>query len=102
VGDVGNSNWFGFATNNGYGRVNYMYRISRNEVTSAQWVDFLNAVAPLADNPNTFARPDIWGGVARGGGPHPQGQHRQDANSFPLPTGLPVVQAPAQRATRPA
>jgi formylglycine-generating enzyme required for sulfatase activity len=43
VGDLGNPN--DPATGNLYGGVNYPYRIGKYEVTSAQYVAFLNAVA---------------------------------------------------------
>src|SRR6476620_9811639 len=43
VGDVGNAN--DPATGGLYGSVSYPYRIGKYEVTSAQYVAFLNAVA---------------------------------------------------------
>ncbi|MDC0936007.1 SUMF1/EgtB/PvdO family nonheme iron enzyme [Pirellulales bacterium] len=36
----------------GYGGVNYVYRISKHEVTNAQYTEFLNAVDPTGANAN--------------------------------------------------
>lgn len=54
VGDAGNAgyprstvNWTGFGNDRmGRGAVSYEYRIARTEVTTGQWVDFLNTFAP--------------------------------------------------------
>ena len=62
---VGNANWRytergvgrGSSNNDGLGKVNYKYRISRHEVTTGQWMEFVNAIAPLTDDPAQFARP---------------------------------------------
>ncbi len=69
VGDVGNANLREYgASNDGYGKVNYKYRISRHEVTTGQWMEFVNAIAPLTDDPSDFARPLGWGAVSVGAG----------------------------------
>lgn len=51
------------------GRVDYTYRISKHEVTNAQYVEFLNAVA--ATDPNGLFNLDMdaatWGGIRRHG-----------------------------------
>lgn len=54
VGDAGNAgypgstvNWTGFGNDRmGRGAVSYEYRIARSEVTSGQWLEFLNTFAP--------------------------------------------------------
>jgi formylglycine-generating enzyme required for sulfatase activity len=67
VGAVGNAPYQGPSGNVvGRGRVDYEYRIGRLEVTTAQWVEFMNAALdrPSTDRiPHVFA-PDTWG--ARG------------------------------------
>jgi len=55
---------------NGHGAVPYTYRISKYEVTNAQYVEFLNAVAVTADPNglyNTEMASDSRGGIARTG-----------------------------------
>lgn len=55
VGNVGNAPFTtsnpDFPHTNGRGTVNYEYRASRLEITTGQWVEFLNAFAPFADSP---------------------------------------------------
>lgn len=43
------------------GSVGYVYRISTLEVTTAQWMEFLNAIAPLQPTALTWGRPSYWG-----------------------------------------
>ena len=38
--------------NGTFGAVDYVYRISKHEVTNAQYTEFLNAVDPTGANPN--------------------------------------------------
>ncbi len=45
----------------GRGSVSYEYRISKLEVTTAQWMEFLNAVAPLQPTSVSWGRPASWG-----------------------------------------
>ena len=56
----------------GFGSVAYTYRISKYEVTNAQYVEFLNAVA-VVDDPNGLYNPemtsDARGGITRSGSP---------------------------------
>jgi formylglycine-generating enzyme required for sulfatase activity len=66
VGNPGNA-----PDDTGYGAVDYNYRISRHEVTNAQYVEFLNAVA--ASDPNRLYEtnpylPHPWG-IVRSGDP---------------------------------
>ena len=67
IGAVGNAPYQGPSGNVvGRGRVDYEYRIGRLEVTTSQWVEFMNAALdrPSTDRiPHVFA-PDTWG--ARG------------------------------------
>lgn len=46
---------------NGRGSVNYEYRASRLEITTAQWMEFLNAFAPLNESPLDHRGPLLWG-----------------------------------------
>lgn len=66
VGDVGNANWFGAGDNNGRGAVDYEYKIGKFEVTTAQWVEFMNAAfdRPANDPINFVASPNQWSAVA--------------------------------------
>lgn len=45
----------------GRGSVDYVYRISTLEVTTTQWMEFLNAIAPLQSTALTWGRPSHWG-----------------------------------------
>jgi sulfatase modifying factor 1 len=53
----------------GYGGVDYTYRISKTEVTNAQYTEFLNAVADTDTNSlyNTSMDSTTWGGITRSG-----------------------------------
>ena len=64
VGDVGNVNDTHGA---GYGGVSYAYNIGKYEVTNAQYSEFLNAVADVAD-PNGLYNADMGGGWNDTGG----------------------------------
>lgn len=56
VGNAGNA-----ADSTGYGAVAYEYRISKYEVTNAQYVEFLNAVDPTGANSLSLYNPDMAG-----------------------------------------
>ncbi len=45
----------------GRGAVPYVYRIGKYEVTTAQWLEFLNTFGPQGDEFRWFARPGWWG-----------------------------------------
>ncbi|MFO0834278.1 MAG: SUMF1/EgtB/PvdO family nonheme iron enzyme [Phycisphaerales bacterium] len=45
----------------GRGRVDYTYRISKTEVTTAQWMEFVNTYSTQSDDLKWFAFPDYWG-----------------------------------------
>jgi len=47
IGDPGNDSWMGIR-----GGVDYEYRISRLEMTNAQYLEFLQIFAPMMDEPN--------------------------------------------------
>lgn len=72
VGDIGNppdpTVDFTYGTS-GYGRVDYGYSIAKHEVTNAQYVEFLNAVA--RSDPNSLFHPamnfESQGGIVRSG-----------------------------------
>lgn len=58
----------------GRGSVDYVYRISTLEVTTAQWMEFLNAIAPLQANSLTWGSPSHWG--AENDPTRPSGNYR--------------------------
>jgi hypothetical protein len=62
IDDPGNSGWKGEIPilGNGRGAVDYTYRISKKEVSSAQWLEFVQIVGPAIGDSN-FARPRHWG-----------------------------------------
>ncbi len=72
IGAAGNAPWQGNGTPGdivvGRGSVNYEYRIGRYEVTTSQWVAFMNAAFDRpADDRLPFLQPPgagFWGGVA--------------------------------------
>lgn len=61
VGNSGNA-----PDSTGFGAVSYVFRISKYEVTNAQYTEFLNAVDPMGTNPNDVYRASM-GSSARGG-----------------------------------
>jgi len=64
VGNVGNAPYQGPPENanvNGRGSVNYEFRVSRLEITSSQWMEFLNAFAPIDESPLNHMGPARWG-----------------------------------------
>lgn len=81
VGDPGNAgypestaDWTGDYDRRGRGAVGYEYRIGRTEITSGQWMEFLNAFAPrpiaprvleLLGNHNDFYFGPNWSGAQR-------------------------------------
>lgn len=72
VGNIGNVNdVHGDIFRDGYGGVDYQYRIAAHEVTNAQYVEFLNDVA--ASDPyslyNQHMDTTTWGGITRSGSP---------------------------------
>lgn len=55
-GEHPNGNWL-----QGRGSVSYEYRMARLEVSTGQWMEFVNAISPLMSEPFNFARPTFWG-----------------------------------------
>ncbi len=53
----------------GRGSVGYAYRISKLEITSAQWLEFINTFAPQSDDPLFFLRPSFSGIIDVPNGP---------------------------------
>ena len=45
----------------GRGSVGYRYRISKNEVTTAQWLEFVNSYSTQSDKMRWFGAPSFWG-----------------------------------------
>ncbi len=71
IGQPGNAPWAGNGTLGdraiGRGRVDYEYRIGRFEVTTAQWVEFMNAAydRPANDQIPFMQLPSTWGGASQ-------------------------------------
>lgn len=73
IGAIGNPAWVGpdpFGLVHGRGRVDYEYRIARMEVTTSQWMEFLNTfssdpglIAP--GGPRLLRGPGVWWGGVR-------------------------------------
>lgn len=63
IGDVGNAAYPGdqFGQNEGRGSVGYEYRIGRYEVTTGQWLEFVNTYSTQSDELSRFALPFHWG-----------------------------------------
>ncbi len=66
IGDPGNTPYMGEHGEEGKnvrgrGRVDYTYRVSRLELTSAQWLPFINTFAKQSDSPFSFGRPAASG-----------------------------------------
>ncbi|MFM9995025.1 MAG: SUMF1/EgtB/PvdO family nonheme iron enzyme [Phycisphaerales bacterium] len=53
----------GYLNVQGRGRVDYEYRIGRYEVTTAQWMEFVNTYSVLGGSWTFFAEPQHWGAV---------------------------------------
>ncbi len=68
IGDVGNpayENQFGGIVD-GRGSVGYEYRIGRYEVTTSQWMEFVNTFSTQSDELRNFGRPSYWGATPDG------------------------------------
>lgn len=63
IGDPSNPPWPGgmYGQTAGRGSVDYVYRMSVLEVSSAQWLEFINIFAPQSDDPANFLRPSTSG-----------------------------------------
>jgi formylglycine-generating enzyme required for sulfatase activity len=66
IADAGNANWVGDGQNNNRGGVAYEFKIGKFEVTTSQWVEFMNAAFDRpADDRLPFVRsPNQWGAVS--------------------------------------
>ncbi len=53
----------------GRGAVEYSYRISKLEITTGQWLEFVNLFAPQMDD-RSFGEPSFWGARKTGPGRH--------------------------------
>ena len=87
IGDAGNAPYDGRfdGFNAGRGAVNYEFRIARTEITSAQWLEFINIFAPQSSNPFSAFRP-LFSGLT----PTTLGQYR--LNTFlPDAANIPVT-----------
>ncbi|MFA6045304.1 MAG: SUMF1/EgtB/PvdO family nonheme iron enzyme [Phycisphaerales bacterium] len=69
IGSPGNAPWTGGGVNNNRGAVDYSYRIGQFEVTTSQWVEFMNAalIRPAGDTIPFVIRPLVWGARSSGG-----------------------------------
>lgn len=72
----------------GRGSVDYVYRISKLEVTTAQWLEFVNTFATQGDQHRFFAQPSHWGAVIDGSYQGPGRRYRlkpePDAERWPV------------------
>lgn len=67
IHDENNAAYAGPGGNAGRGSVSYGYRISRLEITTAQWADFLNMALRQGVNLNQYAlKPSFWGASQAG------------------------------------
>jgi formylglycine-generating enzyme required for sulfatase activity len=69
----------------GRGSVSYEYRMARLEVSTGQWLEFLNTIAPLTESPDTFGVATTWGGRSVGGTPPGDFELRPVANAAMIP-----------------
>lgn len=69
----------------GRGSVSYEYRMARMEVSTGQWLEFLNTIAPLTESPDTFGVATTWGGRSVGGTPPGDFELRPIANAAMVP-----------------
>lgn len=64
VGAPGNRGYEGagdqWNSGEGFGAVDYKYRIARREVATGDWVEFLNATSHLSSNPNFWINIGPW------------------------------------------
>ncbi len=89
VGAVNNRGYEGeqFAnTWRGRGSVSYEYRMARLEVSTGQWMEFVNAASPLMSEPFNFARPVSWGATSV---PFNPGQYQ--LRDIPSASMVPVI-----------
>ncbi len=91
IGDAGNEpyedNDLGLM--DGRGSVGYEYRISRYEVTTGQWMEFVNTFSTQSDDFANFARPVNWGAMIDWdyGGPGRRYKLREVESAEMLPVG---------------
>lgn len=74
----------------GRGSVGYAYRIGKTEVTSAQWLEFMNAAKARPDPIPFISEPGPWGGVRDTSYPGPGVRYRLSAgipNADMVPVG---------------
>ncbi len=60
----------------GRGRVDYVYRISKLEITTRQWMEFANTFTAQPSLPADFAYPSYWGAETVGAVTLPNGTRR--------------------------
>jgi formylglycine-generating enzyme required for sulfatase activity len=93
IGSAGNAPWAGAGLPQdravGRGAVDYEYRIGRYEVTSAQWVEFYNAVyaRPASENLPHIGLPTFWGGIQTTPPPGSSRAFRTIPDTAMLPAG---------------
>lgn len=90
VGSPGNAPYNGtLGTLQGHGGVGYEYRMSRLEVTTSQWMEFVNTFSTQGLNPAFVSSPPIfWGAVRDFNYPGPGVRYRlsssPDSDRFPV------------------
>jgi formylglycine-generating enzyme required for sulfatase activity len=92
VGNLGNAPYTSAnpddANVNGRGSVNHEFRASRLEITTAQWMEFVNAFAPFDNSPIDQNGPLIWG--AQRAQRLPNGHWIMGLGSNPITAQLPI------------
>ncbi|MCC6285555.1 MAG: SUMF1/EgtB/PvdO family nonheme iron enzyme [Phycisphaerales bacterium] len=101
IGDVGNAAYFGPNPYGGAwdrGSVSYVYRMSKMEVTTAQWLEFANAMGALGDPFGIGNLVTFWGADQITA---PPGQFRYGLRGdMPEPERMPVFGMPWYNAAR--
>ena len=52
-----------FQWGEGWGAVDYTYRMARSEVGTGEWLEFVNSASRLSSNPFLWMTPSQWGGM---------------------------------------
>ncbi len=69
IGSTGNAPYLGpddSGVVRGRGRVDYSYRISKFEINTAQWMEFVNTYSTQSDDLRLFGDPVFWGATIDG------------------------------------
>ena len=88
IGAVGNRPYEGrIANTDNRGSVGYAYRMAKTEITTADWLEFVNIFAPQSKDPAVFGRAGFWGAErdgAAGPGRYRLNPRYPDAGRLPV------------------